>query len=1580
MKPIHLCAVAAVCAVATVHAGDSRTAPIGRPPVGPAAIPALSQLDAATKVRIAEGYGRQPLGFEANRGQTDKDVQFVSRGAGYTLFLTSTEAVLRLRNAPHELRMKLVDSNPAPRVSQENELPGKSNYLIGNDRRNWHTQIPQYGKVKYHDVYPGVDLVYYGNQQQLEYDFLVAPGADSAAIELAFEGARSIRVDAGGDLVLETGDSEVRLKAPVVYQETGGHRVEVPGGYTKTSSDRVRFHLGSYDSTRPLVIDPILMYSTYLGGSSYDFVLGIATDPRGGVYMTGFATSVDFPTSVALQPACAGNCNDAFITKLSSGHGAIEYSTYFGGGFSDVATGIAVRPETGEAYITGVTQSPDFPIANAIAPVFFSDNHHVEQRAFVAKLSAGGSELVYSTYLPDDEPWALANSIALDADGAAYVTGSVSVSSGGPDVFVTKLTSDGSTLAYSTRFGGSRNDVGYGIAVDAQGFASVTGSTDSPDFPRFNSSRPPGRGFAAKLAPDGSAFVYSTYLIGGIGTGLAIAGPDTYITGVLSRSGAPTDAFVEVLNFGGQVSNFTFLGGTGADRGSQIGVDWAGNVWVTGVTTSTDFPLVNPLQGQVHDLDAFVVKFNPGLVLLFSTYLGGSGHEQLTSEIGGMNLPGPPGPALAADRFGLSAGFGSGTPGNSPGLVYVAGFTDSTNFPAGSFGPAMQPTTNGNINGFVALILDDGIPVKPDLVVTNLWPSGEAELGSTLSYMFQVTNKGPARTGDVVFFDKLPPGGIVNWVYPEPSYLYPRNCVHDNKWVVCDLGPLSQGESVMVAMDVRPTTVGAQINTAAVVDASSWLCPTCFSNAFLRWFSGFDQDLIWGPDANGDRDIHDNSVTTTTMITAGSADLSVTGSASSDVVMLDGTLTYTLDVENRGPAATTAATLTDTLPAGTTLMSMTQLGSFGTCTAAGIITCQFPSLTNAQVTIVVRATAPGTLTNTAIVSGPSTDPDNGNNAVTFVTRVNRPPTANAGPDQILSAGASCRAMVTLNGAGSSDPDGDTLTYAWTIDNLLPPPILFSPVDPSTGAVTGSAPSGPLPLGAHTITLTVNDGHGGTSSDTVVVTVRDVMPPTFSSVPAPVTLEQSSATGTAFTVAMPTAGDNCSGSVVVSSNAPAIFPRGATTVTFTARDAAGNSATATTTVTVVDTTAPTFSGVPPPMTVEQTGAAGTSFAVPLPVATDAVSGLVAVSSNAPTIFPHGATTVTFTAADAAGNSATATTTVTVGDTTAPTFSGVPSPMTVEQAGPSGASVAVPLPVATDAVSGSVAVSSNAPAIFPPGATTVTFTARDAAGNSATATTTVTVVDTKPPAFSGVPTPMTVEQAGPSGTSVAVPMPVATDAVSGLVAVSSNAPAIFPRGTTTVTFTARDGAGNIATTGTTVTVVDTVAPALAIGSPQARTYLHSEVVTMSFSSSDAGSGLAAGTPTARLDGVVVANGQSISMLTLALGTHTFVLTAADVAGNSRSQTLTFTIAATIDSLIASVNLFAGQNKIDDANTVKSLLTKLNDAKQAAQRGNKTAAINKLQEFIDLVGAQNGRHITADAAQILIADAQYVIGTLR
>lgn len=1594
MKPIHLGAIVVICAIAPAHAGDSRTAPIWRSPLRPSASPRLSQRNAGENIQVAEAYGRQPLGFEANHGQTGvavQDVQFVSRGAGYTLFLTSTEAVLRLRNVPHELRMKLVDSNPAPRVSPEDELPGKSNYLIGNDRRDWHTQIPRYGKVKYQDVYPGVDLVYYGNQQQLEYDFLVAPGADPDAIELAFEGARNIRVDAEGDLLLETGDSEVRLKAPVIYQETGGHRVEIPGGYRKTASDRVAFHLDSYDRAQPLVVDPVLVYSTYLGGSEVDWATGIAVDQDGSAYVTGQAFSIDFPTSSSFQQDCPtaafGGCIDAFVTKLSPDGGSIVYSTYFGGTGDEGSSAIAIDG-AGNAYVTGSTRSFDFPTVNPVQPAFGSDPDY-NWDAFVAKFSADGSALLYSTYLGGaDNDFGFG--IAVDNDGRAYVTGTTystdfptvnprqPMLSGSSGAFVASFAPDGFVLLYSTYLG--NNSAAHAIAVDGQGYVSVTGETTNYDGSNYRTD-----GFVTSLGPGGS-LLYNRSLTAGVGFGIAIDGAgNTYVTGVTggglplvaalqSEFGGLRDAFVAKLDGTGNTVYSSYLGGSGDDRGSAIAVDATGNIVVVGITNSVDFPTLNPLQEQVRDFDVFITKMGP-TGLIYSTTLGGSGSEY-------DNSIEARGPALALDALGNA---------------YVAGLTWSDDFPVAG---ALQPTKTGYINAFVAKIFDDPSPLKADLSLgQGAPPPGDGEV----RFLFNVANTGPSPASEVTFTDMLPAGVTFNWaVFFSPVRGY-GSCVHENGVITCNLGDLPVGPTAQVWISLASGSDPTFIDTATVMAAerdpnpanntlvSTRLIadPSVFGDAEqfganVHYFLGvlnngpgyadnvrFTDRLPAGSTVNtagfflpggstfhncandnglltcnlgsvapgmiggvgifiditpsgsgsltntativssgGDYNLSNNGLTLTTEFSARHADLAVAQSRSPAVVTLGSTLTYTLDVTNNGPSEATSVSLLDHLASGETFVSAT--ATPGSCGPNGaddlgvVVGCGLgvmPAGAVARVTIVVRATGIGPLINTATVTsqGPADDPSFNNNSATIVTPVNRLPIANAGLDQIVSAGSACQAIVTLNGGGSSDPDGDLLTYTWTADNLLPPPIVLSPGDPSSGTVTGPTPTGPLPLGAHTITLTVNDGHGGTSSDTVVVTVRDVTAPTFSGEPAPVTIEQSSASGTAFTVTMPTAADNCSGSVVVSSNAPAVFPRGATTVTFTVADAAGNSATATTTVTVVDTTPPTFSGVPPPMTVEQTGRSGASVTVPMPTANDMVSGSVVVSSNAPAIFPRGVTTVTFTAADAAGNAATATTTVTVGDTTPPTFSGVPSPMTVEQAGPSGTSVAVPTPVATDAVSGSVAVSSNAPAIFPRGSTTVTFTARDAAGNSATAT-------------------------------------------------------------------------------TTVTVVDTTAPALAITSPQAPAYLHSDVLTMTFSASDAGSGLAAGMPVARLDGAAVGNSQKISLLTLALGTHTFVLTAADVAGNSRNQSVTVTVVATIDSLIASVNVFAGQAKIDDAGTVSGLLKKLNDAKQAVQGGKKPAAISKLQDFIGLVEAQRGRHITVDAAQILIADAQYVIGTLR
>src|SRR2546426_3678024 len=382
----------------------------------PAPAPRTStEIPQATKPQVLAAYGKLPLSFEANQGQTEPQVKFLSRGRGYTLFLTHTEAVLTLTKAdahakrqisgeatlvePEKragtvLRMKLVGANPAPEVAGVGELPGKSNYFVGNDPKKWRTNVPTYAKVRYQDLYPGIDLVYYGNQRQLEHDFVVSPGADPKAITLAFEGMDGVAIDALGDLVLRAAGSEVRLRQPVVYQEQNGQRAVIPTRYVLKAERQVSFEVAAYDATKPLIIDPVLAYSTYLGGGNSDGGSGIAVDAAGNAYVTGNANSTNFPTTTgAFRNGLVGFA-DAFVTKLDPTGSTLLYSTYLGGSNFNDATGIAVDA-SGNAYVTGSTFSNDFPTtAGAFQTTFGSVVDGIG-----ADLGPPRSALIYSTYL-----------------------------------------------------------------------------------------------------------------------------------------------------------------------------------------------------------------------------------------------------------------------------------------------------------------------------------------------------------------------------------------------------------------------------------------------------------------------------------------------------------------------------------------------------------------------------------------------------------------------------------------------------------------------------------------------------------------------------------------------------------------------------------------------------------------------------------------------------------------------------------------------------------------------------------------------------------------------------------------------------------------------------------------------------------------------------------------------------------------------------------------------------------------------------------------------------------------------------
>jgi hypothetical protein len=695
----------------------------------------LPKPDPKTQGKILESYGKLPLSFERNQGQIDARVKFLSRGSGYTLFLTSDEAVFNLRGIKSRddasdtgpqlrsspavpttnavLRMKLVKANPAANVTGTDELAGTSNYFIGNDPAKWRTNVPAYAKVKYEGIYSGIDLLYYGNQRQLEYDFVVAPGADPRRIAFDVRGAKQIRQDRRGDLVLKMGEGEVRWHKPVVYQEKGGIRQEITAHYVIRHRNRVGFEVADYDLRRPLFIDP-LIYSTYLGGSGQDLGLGIAVDSSGNAYVTGWTLSTDFPTTNPLQASNAGD-SDAFVTKINPTGSALVYSTYLGGNGSDYGYSIAVD-SPGNAYVTGYTFSPNFPVT--LGAFQTTLNGDAVDNAFVTKINPTGSALVYSTYLGGDFE-DLGVGIAVDSSGDAYVTGAAKsgdfpvtpgafqttcdISEVQTCAFVTKFNLAGSALVYSTYLGGGGVDAvndGSGIAVDSSGNAYVTGATSSPTFPvtpgafQTTLNGAVDNAFVTKIDPSGSALVYSTYLGGsGVddGSGIAVdSSGNAYVTGATSSPNFPVtpgafqttlngadNAFVTKINPTGSALVYsTYLGGSGQDLGLGIALDGTGDAYVTGITSSTSFPTMNPLQPAYGGgaWDAFVAKINrAGSALVYSTYLGGNGSD-----------------------------YGYGIAVDHTGNAYVIGNTLSPNFPV-TLG-AFQTTYGGDQDAFVAKI------------------------------------------------------------------------------------------------------------------------------------------------------------------------------------------------------------------------------------------------------------------------------------------------------------------------------------------------------------------------------------------------------------------------------------------------------------------------------------------------------------------------------------------------------------------------------------------------------------------------------------------------------------------------------------------------------------------------------------------------------------------------------------------------------------------------------------------------------------------------------------------------------------
>ena len=660
-----------------------------------------------SRQQIVETYGKLPLSFEANNGQVDEQVRFLSRGSGYILFLTPEETVLSLQRSALEnadstvydvVRMQLVGANSDVEVTGLEEQPGKSNYLFGNDPGKWSKGIPQVGKVHYAQVYTGVDMIYYGNQSRLEYDFIVAPDTDPDVIRLQFKGVERLSLEEEGSLLLHTPGGEVVQQAPIVYQEIDGRHRNVEGRYALLEdNNQVGFKIGAYDVTRPLIIDPVIIYSTYLGSKDWDEGEGIVVDSLGNAYLTGKSMPSNFPMLNSLQSSSGGG-NDAFVLKLNVEGSALVYSTYLGGSRSDRGEDIAIDG-SGNAYVTGFTSSTDFPTKNPLQPILGGGND-----AFVLKLNAEGSTLVYSTFLGGSRS-DFGNAISVDDGGNTYVTGyteskdfplenPLQISSGGgsQDVYLSKLNAEGSALVYSTYLGGKNSDRGESIVVDRVGNTYVTGFTGSKDFPTQNPIQVDLRGssdaFVLKMNAEGSALVYSTYLGGSAtddGWGIAVDSTgNAYVTGYTYSDDFPTqnpiqvdlrgssDVFISKLNAEGSALVYsTLLGGSATEDGRAIAVDDLGNAYVTGTTRSLDFPMHYPIQStKGGGFGAYVSKLDEsGSALVYSTYLGGTGNDYSND--------------IAVDNLGNA---------------YITGYTNSTDFPTQN---PFQATNANNDDVFV---------------------------------------------------------------------------------------------------------------------------------------------------------------------------------------------------------------------------------------------------------------------------------------------------------------------------------------------------------------------------------------------------------------------------------------------------------------------------------------------------------------------------------------------------------------------------------------------------------------------------------------------------------------------------------------------------------------------------------------------------------------------------------------------------------------------------------------------------------------------------------------------------------------
>ncbi len=724
--------------------------------------------------QIKATIAKVPLSFEENLGQATGQVKFVSRVPGMTLSILPAEMTLTLapeQKAEHTsskqqtIRLKLVNGDKNSNIVAEAIQPGKSNYLIGNDSSKWKTGVARYGRVRQKDVYPGIDLVYHGSNDSLEYDLVVAPGVDPTQIRLAYSGVEKLTINRNGDLLLSVGDSQIIQKRPLVYQEIDGVRKEIESKYLRVRGSHVKFSVAAYDVSKPLVIDPVLTYGTYLGGTDFDTSSGIAVDSAGNAYIVGYTSSTDFPTSTTGYKRSLVGSQSAIVAKIDTTTGTLVYSTYIGGNVFGNSRGTAIAIDAaGNAYVTGDTTSKDFPIVSG-----FQTTHSEggasgiasQSDAFIAKFNSTGSTLLFSSYLGGSTGEEIANGIAVDNAGAAYIVGNTGSTnfpvSGtayqstkrdnlGPntyDAFVAKIDTVSHLKIYATYIGGNANEFGAGIAIDDSGNATIVGNTSSTDFPvisgSYDTTPNPNYivGYVSKVNSTGSALIYST--------------------------------FVKSVNSFAQTDG--------------IAIDSDGNAFITGVSDmalpgASVFPLGS---SQPFNRGVYVAKLNPsGSALLQSAWVFGAqevygiskrndGTTYVTGYAGQLMTISPTQsispnsrfilrlpPALDAIGFGYAFDTQAGLQNRSGTIavdstnnVYVVAHTSGFQIPTTA--GALQTSPNGGTDIVLLKLSDNSIPTTTSLAIAQPSPT---RAGQTLTLNATVAG---AATGNVTFND----GGLM---------------------------------------------------------------------------------------------------------------------------------------------------------------------------------------------------------------------------------------------------------------------------------------------------------------------------------------------------------------------------------------------------------------------------------------------------------------------------------------------------------------------------------------------------------------------------------------------------------------------------------------------------------------------------------------------------------------------------------------------------------------------------------------------------------------------------------------------------